>query len=320
MDCYQFSGYFSCFINILSPILLMFDNSLSHEDSSNEETKQLGFLLQSWQCLISRLMSTKFQFDRNELHFYIKAFLNLCHEFEKKANIRQQKDFLWYTRGNFLSLLNIPEQIDNFGSLRWHWEGSRERFIQKVKPFMRNLRITDSFMKLQMKNIHHVNTLSNLFSLLDDVEDDNSNIKGKSHLFYRHYEEVNDNILTHNVIFSILLDIDGTHETCIICKNTDSIDLFSVYRIFFNDETDKDVCNQWHTSIFLNNDVYRTYSKKEILFDRNIDYLLFIPSFFFEDKYTVISKEWLFWHKDGMYALPTFSLEIYSSYINNRNI
>ena len=36
------------FINILSPILLMFDNSLIHENSSNEESKQLGFLLQSW--------------------------------------------------------------------------------------------------------------------------------------------------------------------------------------------------------------------------------------------------------------------------------
>ena len=103
--------------------------------------------------------------------------------------------------------MNLPEQIAIFGSLRWHWKGSRERFIQKVKPFMKILRLSDTCMKLQMKNIYHVNTIYNLFSLLNEEIDQKLYAKGKSYIFYKDSEEVSKYILSEYVMFSLLLKL-----------------------------------------------------------------------------------------------------------------
>ena len=75
------------------------------------------------------------QSDKTNQTHYIKCFSSACDLFENVAYIMDDANPMWYSKGNFLSLLNLPSQIKEFGSLRNFWEGSRERSIQQIKPF-----------------------------------------------------------------------------------------------------------------------------------------------------------------------------------------
>ena len=68
---------------------------------------------------------TPSQVTYDEITIYVKIFLRLVHDFEKVA-FPQNKEYYWANRGNFLSLLNFPDQIRQFGSVRYYWEGSHE--------------------------------------------------------------------------------------------------------------------------------------------------------------------------------------------------
>ena len=86
--------------------------------------------------------------DTTTIDNYIKCFLQSVHHFEQYSEIFDQKNsFMWFDRGNFVSLLNLPDQIEQFGSVRLYWEGSCERYIQYVKPLMKNMRNTTSYLE-----------------------------------------------------------------------------------------------------------------------------------------------------------------------------
>ena len=84
--------------------------------------------IQSLLCFLSRIMSVE-KIDSNQLLHFIKCFLSSCDLFKNTAFKLNGTDLFWYQKSNFLSLLNIPSQIEKFGSLRNYWEGSRERSI-----------------------------------------------------------------------------------------------------------------------------------------------------------------------------------------------
>ena len=103
-------------------------------------------MIQTLLCLTSCLISNV-HIDRNTFLAYIKLFLSACDLFENKVYIMHNNDAMWYSKGNFLSLLNLPSQVLKFGNLRYYWEGSRERSIQQIKPYLINIRLTSPFSK-----------------------------------------------------------------------------------------------------------------------------------------------------------------------------
>lgn len=62
----------------------------------------------------------------------------------------------WLTnKANPVSLLNLTEQLEHFGPLRWYWEGVCERYIQIVKPYLiKNMRRTPSYFKKKLSMLH----------------------------------------------------------------------------------------------------------------------------------------------------------------------
>ena len=84
------------------------------------------------------------------------------HYVELETGICDTTDFLWYSCPNFLSILNLSEQIDQFGSVCDYWEGTYEQYIQYVKPFMKNVRNTESYLGVKLSNIHNSHLLNNL--------------------------------------------------------------------------------------------------------------------------------------------------------------
>ena len=149
-----------CFVPVFSHVLDMIDTG---DDIIN---LYYDLMIQSLMCMIYRLMSPH-QVSEDIIMNYIKCFLQSVHHFEDYSNTGSN-NMSWFARGNFLSLLNLPDQMKQFGSLRWYWEGSRERHIQYVKPLMKNMRNTVSYLKHQFHKMQQSNNLEHIADMVQN--------------------------------------------------------------------------------------------------------------------------------------------------------
>ena len=67
--------------------------------------------------------------DTTDIRTYIKIFLSMCDIFDTHTYEREISSLIWYAKPNFLSLMNIPDQIDQFGPVYLHWDGVRKHFL-----------------------------------------------------------------------------------------------------------------------------------------------------------------------------------------------
>ena len=118
--------------------------------------------------------------DTDKLNDYVKLFLASCHYYELSVGLGNQSIPLWFRKSNFVSLLNLPNQVKEYGSVYLHWEGVRERFIQHVKPALANMRTSVSYLVKKLNQIHqdnmlqlmydnHVNVSNHTYTRYDDV-------------------------------------------------------------------------------------------------------------------------------------------------------
>ena len=170
-----------------------------------QEIDSYEFMIQTCLAFVCRVM-TNASVTIEEIDDYIKLFLSAVHNFERLTYVAERKrPYVWYSKGNFLSLLNLPDQIREFGSVRNYWEGSRERYIQLVKPFMKNNRDTDTYLHLQMKHVLSSTMLKNIMTEVSQ----SSNKKYSRYNNIRRYkntQEVVDCINNKNQ-FPLLLQI-----------------------------------------------------------------------------------------------------------------
>ena len=89
---------------------------------------------------------------------HVKIFLSCCHQYSTSYYDSNTIPF-WASTGNFPSLLNLGEQIGQYGPLRWYWEGTRERFIQSVKKVLISMRKTDSYFARKMIIMQKLNVM-----------------------------------------------------------------------------------------------------------------------------------------------------------------
>ena len=147
------------FSRIMVIIVIQIDTFI---DGDTVGIQHIKLLIASMFAMLSRLMTTdNVAIDIIEHH--IKLFLSICHYFEGEIGYPTNNDGIklfpfWFNRGNFVSLLNLPKQIDMYGPVRLHWEGSKERYIQRVKPILVNNRSSGTFLLTKMKWIHSLST------------------------------------------------------------------------------------------------------------------------------------------------------------------
>ena len=125
-------------------------------------------MIQNTMCLVYHIMSP-FKNNTTTIENYIKVLLQSVHHFEEYSNIfATNAPFMWYSRGNFLSLLNLPDQIKQFGSIRLYWEGSCERHIQYVKPLMTNMRNTPTYLAKQFHTLQQTNMIDHMMDVVSN--------------------------------------------------------------------------------------------------------------------------------------------------------
>lgn len=124
-------------------------------DTTRINIKPLLCLVQSAYACVSHLM-TMAVVSPELIDRYVKVFLSSCHELSL-----DEKQPSW-DKGNLLSFLNFQDQIEFYGHLRFYWEGNRERYVQVIKPLLKNMRKTDTYLYKKLADLHIQNALREL--------------------------------------------------------------------------------------------------------------------------------------------------------------
>ena len=163
---------------------------------------------------------------------------------------------MWYARGNFLSLLNLPQQVEKFGNIRLYWEGSRERSIQQIKPYMIKMRYTASFFKTKLTHMYVSQTLRTINSeLIDEFPNDSSHPteqhyeRYSSFKVYSFYEDIEQLVSYGKALSVVYMSLNNNNRKFYICQRTQNANQCMLYEISFIEEYGFNKCGIWYAPI-----------------------------------------------------------------------
>jgi len=274
---------------------------------------EFEFCIQACFCFIARLM-TKNHVSTQEIDDYIKLFLTSLHYLESVSGIRENKQFIWYDKANFLSILNLPQQIDQFGKIHNYWEGTCERYIQYVKPFLKSVRDSESYLKLQLSNLQNSHVLNNIVQGFEDNRKPTYE-RHKSVIIYQSLELCEQSMQASDILLGIIIPTNDNESICCLCRNNGAIGL---YRLLLEDDFGGYKYSLWYTTISIEQQPYTTIKSTQELDKYKHEFCLGIPEMTSSTEstaYTFISKNWTCRKQNGKFLLPTISKRILNKYI-----
>jgi hypothetical protein len=120
----------------------------------------------SFQCVISRLLQRTLYPDLPmEVHHYVKILLCEVTNLQKTyIPESKRKEFAYLSTGNFLSMLNLEENLRMFGPIRNFWDAIDEKVVQRVKQAFSNVNMSSSrWVAAVLENITREQHLSMLW-------------------------------------------------------------------------------------------------------------------------------------------------------------
>lgn len=274
------------FARIMNILMKDYDNYINETSLGYTE---MIVLTQSCHSLVAHLMTNE-QIPTSKIRDLIKVFLGTCHYY-KEAVGNTQADPFWFHKSNFFSLMNLPDQIDEFGPLRLHWEGTREKYIQKIKPLLTNLRANSTYLVTKIQQ-HSQN------SYLDLLMSDTNNKNGKKGIFeitsfgYPSLSIIRTKIENNETLKGLLLKNEKYAYT-LIC----GLNKWSLCQMNLLDENGVYRCGQFYTE--MKSDILNIVTECESKQDLNNsvkDMVMFIPLHpnQTEDShlYSIITKDW----------------------------
>ena len=108
-----------------------------HLESSLEKYELLEQFVCACHSMISRVMcNTCNDASINDVEEHIKMFLSASERYCKLVENMENKKTFMSMKGNFLSLLNIPDEMREYGPLRRYWDGDYEAFVKLIKEVL----------------------------------------------------------------------------------------------------------------------------------------------------------------------------------------
>ena len=285
---------------------------ISSKDDYEHEILAFESLHYTCLCMISRLMTLE-KVSTDEVGDYIKLFLTVLDLCERITFTESSSGMFWFQRSNFLCLLNLPQQIERFGSIRKYWEGSRERFIQEIKPLMKHTRETTSFLKIQLDKLNKGQLTR---QLCKEVQTNVGNIsynRFKKFLVYDNIETVQQ-IIMNGEVLSLLRELPcSSDKVFVLIRDTNGARL---HEIIFNDREGKIIYSMFYSPISVKTQRYLTFANV-----REIDMEVFCPSLgvprMLENArqvkcfaYSAFSSDWLYREKGGKFLLPSVNSSV----------
>ena len=282
-------------------------------------------MIQALLCLISRLMTLK-EVDSSSLLRFIKVFLSSSDMFEHKAYVMNGDDAMWFTKGNFLSLLNLPAQIFKFGSLRIYWEGSSERSIQQIKPFLINIRQTSSYFKTKLTYLYVSETLDTInkeiASYVPPIQTSTSGQEYQKHSDFKTYSSnvnISSLISSGKVISVLYLSVGSKRSKFYICQRSATPRSCILFEVRFVDNDGFNKCGMWYAPIEVNIvNEGNTFTPMEID-EMAEDYAILCPcisnNVSLQKYYAIICKSWKYRDKFDDLRLPSLSINLFKGTI-----
>ena len=109
---------------------------------------------------------------------HVKIFLSCC-DCYSRGYYGQNVEPFWVWKGSFMGLLNLGQQIQTYGNLRWYWEGTHEKFIQPVKTVLVLMREGTYYLEKKFKLIQKLNALHLIGDTIREWEDNNEILMGR---------------------------------------------------------------------------------------------------------------------------------------------
>ena len=257
-------------------------------------------MIQSGLCLVSYIMS-KHNDDPKPIMEYTKLFLSCVDKFEATVYIKETLKPIWRQRGNFLSLLNLPLQQQYFGTVRNFWEGERERYIQHIKPLLKDLRHSTSFLITKLERLYQADAIEYVQQSLpvnqDGFENASTYARNSDFITYKDVTSVNAMIKAGDPISGIHLKLNNNDGFFIAIKTANK--QIKCYAVKFDLQHGYKRCGHFYkTMCELQANQYNTpmFKDKTDLSKKAQHYIVFVPNLE-EDKqndYTIISNEWLY--------------------------
>ena len=260
----------------------------------------------------------------------IRVFLSSFNQFESMAfNLSPKEKPTWLSKGNFLSLLNLPETIQKFGPIRLYWDGNRERTIQYIKPFLIHTRKTPTYYKTKLCSVMRVQIIDNIINqlridtniskqdrvLINDLKQYD---RVTSFKCYRTLTEITSNIKDKKVISCVILKDDTGIVKTFICFKPFKEEYISLIEVLFLQRNVENSFGLWYFPTVCNVTQYESSDYTKTNIETNaIDFGLLLPLNDFilpdNDMYTVITKNWKVLTQNHLYKLisipkPLFSL------------
>ena len=283
-------------------------------------------MIQSLLCFVSRVMCNEC-IGTDILLNYIKCFLSSCDLFENKAYIMNEDDAMWYTKGNFLSLLNLPEQIKKFGKLRLYWEGSRERTIQQIKPYLINMRQTSSYFKTKMTHMYVSEVLDSIDTDLhhhfkEDYGDAQSNVYARYSSFkiYSYSDDIEELIKLGKVLSVVYLSLSGHEARFYVCQHSNNPKSCLLYQVSFLDNDGFNKMGLWYAPIEISIANIGNEKTQAEIDNMTEVYAILYPCIsrnrFLKNCYSTICHNWKYRNKHNVLVLPELSINLFLSSIN----
>ena len=107
----------------------------------------------------------------------------MVNKLNKEHNSEENKyKPIWVKKSNYMSLLNLPKQMNLFGPLRRYWEGSYrgEALVQELKPLIKTS-LTTNWQERTMNRYYNQRSFNQFQKVVSDNYEQHHYVCGKYH-------------------------------------------------------------------------------------------------------------------------------------------
>ena len=221
----------------------MFFSNFSVPSMYSQAALHLKQTINSLHVLISSLMSPRCSFsDSKKIDIYVKIFLSNVHRSARLTLSCSEGDAWLTNKANPVSLLNLARQIEEFGPVRWYYEGVCERYIQVVKPYLvKNMRRTPSYFQQKLILLHKLVFMKRLSSDLNEDGSSNTQTKRKGYFRYASYASFKYDFDNGYPISCFKLDIGPSELIWVAFGRSKEVDIIPLMRVASESHVD-DCC------------------------------------------------------------------------------
>ena len=301
-DEYTTGGWISeTYLGYSRVMVILFSHNSLILDSNIRGYDELSATVQVLHALLSRLMTHR-HIDTTDIRNYIKLFLSMCDIFDTHTYEREISSLIWYAKPNFLSLMNIPDQIDQFGPVYLHWDGVRERYIQVAKPLLKNMRSSLSYLLIKLQELHRKSVLQRM--MIDNCVRNTKQYERYSTIkSYPNLESIRRTIDDNECFLGMTYKEENTASILVKAKEG-----YSIYKLEFDDSLGFHRCNQWFSPMSVKENVCEQNPRKKSILENIIDYILFVPYSTDGNEdlngYSAVTKDWMIRNEHGLFILP----------------